>query len=123
MSDNPSIRQVTLDKLKLAIFQSVSPHLIDACVEYQEHVYFMADEIRLKVTGYVWAETLESKEFKWPADWWEAFKEQWFPAWALRRWPVRYERHKLDVKAVYPNLRPNVPRQEYVIHVLEDWGP
>ena len=23
-----------------------------------------------------------------PADWWEAFKERWFPSWALARWPV-----------------------------------
>lgn len=25
-----------------------------------------------------------------PADWWEHFKERWFPQWALKRWPVRY---------------------------------
>lgn len=25
-----------------------------------------------------------------PSDWWEAVKERWLPAWALRRWPVRY---------------------------------
>lgn len=26
-----------------------------------------------------------------PADWWQAVKERWFPEWALRRWPVRYQ--------------------------------
>lgn len=25
----------------------------------------------------------------WPADWWEAFRERWFPVWWLRRWPVK----------------------------------
>lgn len=25
-----------------------------------------------------------------PADWWEHFKERWFPDWAKQRWPVRY---------------------------------
>jgi hypothetical protein len=27
---------------------------------------------------------------RWPADWREAVKERWAPAWALKRWPVRY---------------------------------
>ncbi len=30
-------------------------------------------------------------EERWPADWWQAFRERWFPAWWLRRWPVRYK--------------------------------
>jgi hypothetical protein len=28
---------------------------------------------------------------RWPADWWQAFRERWFPKWWLRRWPVRYQ--------------------------------
>lgn len=27
--------------------------------------------------------------FEVPADWWQHFKQRWFPAWALERWPVR----------------------------------
>ncbi len=26
---------------------------------------------------------------EYPADWWQAFKERFFPAWAKRRWPVK----------------------------------
>ena len=26
-----------------------------------------------------------------PADWWEAVRERWFPAWWVRRWPIKYE--------------------------------
>ena len=25
-----------------------------------------------------------------PSDWWQAFKERWFPPWLLSRYPVRY---------------------------------
>jgi hypothetical protein len=25
-----------------------------------------------------------------PKDWWQHFKQRWFPGWALRRWPVQY---------------------------------
>jgi len=122
MDDYPDIQTATLEKLKMAVIQAISPHLLGDRVDIDTMSQFMADEIVLRVTGHIWAEQLVSDEFQWPADWWEAFKERWFPAWAKRRWPVRYERHRLDVKAVYPNLRPSVPDEPYVIHILHDWN-
>jgi hypothetical protein len=43
----------------------------------------------------------------WPKDWWQAFKQRWFPDWAIRRWPV--EMSRIDVcerryKAVCPHI-------------------
>jgi len=35
-------------------------------------------------------------EYRWPATWQDAFKERWFPAWAKKRWPVRYKKVALD---------------------------
>lgn len=35
-------------------------------------------------------------EYRWPATWRDAFKERWFPEWAKRRWPIRWERITLD---------------------------
>lgn len=31
-----------------------------------------------------------------PADWWEALKERWFPKWMLRRWPVKYTKRVVE---------------------------
>jgi hypothetical protein len=39
---------------------------------------------------------LQRVEVQWPADWREAFKERWFPAWALKRWPVRYHKRRME---------------------------
>ena len=30
-----------------------------------------------------------------PGDWWEHFKQRWFPAWALKRWPVKVKKIKI----------------------------
>lgn len=30
----------------------------------------------------------EQRILRVPANWWEHFKQRWFPAWALKRWPV-----------------------------------
>lgn len=44
---------------------------------------------------------------KWPADWWQAFKERWLPKWALTRWPVKYDGvyvREMIYKAVCPHI-------------------
>jgi nuclear transport factor 2 (NTF2) superfamily protein len=33
---------------------------------------------------------VERISVRFPADWWEAFKERWFPKWARDRWPVKW---------------------------------
>lgn len=44
---------------------------------------------------------------EWPANWWEALKERWFPAWALRRWPVQKKSIHIS-KAVYHAVCPHL---------------
>ena len=35
----------------------------------------------------------DSRSFSHPTTWWDAFKERWFPTWALARWPAEYSHH------------------------------
>lgn len=46
-------------------------------------------------------------EERYPADWWQAVKERWFPAWAIKRWPVNYKVisvHKEMVTRMCPHI-------------------
>jgi len=36
--------------------------------------------------------TMEDDAFDYPRDWWQAFKERWYPEWAKRKWPIVYNR-------------------------------
>lgn len=58
----------------------------------------------LRVTAYVYAMPGQRIEIhkRWPADWWQAFRERWVPAWWLRRWPVQYERVDVDIQQYGP---------------------
>ncbi len=74
----------------------------------------MAVELR----AYLWGETLGNISIheEWPRDWWQAFKDRWFPLWALTRWPVRYQ--TIDVEEVRhgplcPHL--NAPNDTHVL--------
>jgi len=34
--------------------------------------------------------TMEDEVVKYPSDWWQWFKQRWFPAWALKMFPIKY---------------------------------
>lgn len=73
-----------------------------------------------ELTAYVARMEVERIQFKrqWPADWWQAFKERWFPKWLKDRFPVRYEVFEIDERryAICPHLRldPSRPHFEWL---------
>jgi len=62
----------------------------------------------LMMDRFVWAQQVEESraELRAPRDWWQAFKERWFPATVLRRWPVQYRRQVAELKRYvgYPDF-------------------
>lgn len=79
------------------------------------------DQIALQVTRSFAAvgRQMVSVHRSWPATWWDAFKERWFPGWWLRRWPAEYQ--KLDIeRLVYAAVCPHLmcDNQRDHIHFL-----
>lgn len=64
----------------------------------------------------IFGKQLEKVDVKYPADWWQAVKDRWFPEWAKRRWPVQYKRHFIDAKALYPTI-PDVPGHQHYLNI------
>ena len=50
-----------------------------------------------------------------PTDWWQAFKERWFPMWARNRWWVKKER----IRTVYRryNMCPHIKAKDNEKHI------
>lgn len=63
-------------------------------------------------------------ETQWPADWWQAFKDRWFPAWALKLWPVEYEYFIVDEPCynVCPHMEapPDYDRAKHVQFLVSE---
>lgn len=116
--DEREILTIQLEKLKALILQPLSAVLIDPQVNFSLYESFVNDDIMMRIKGFVWAEQAQRQEVQYPANWWQAFKERWFPAWLLERWPVEHKKHIFDVKCVYPNFRPSLPEQDYCLHLI-----
>jgi hypothetical protein len=92
----------------------------------------------LRLNAHVWAQKVQDEEVtlraefsaSWPATWWQHLKQRWFPAWALRRWPVRMETkaeskvetHRFKCVALLPNFRYQAPPETGSEYVLKSWA-
>ena len=58
-------------------------------------------QIETKLKGNMIKETVEGRDtavVQFPRDWWQHFKQRWFPKRALRRWPVLMQDRKYPVR-------------------------
>lgn len=110
------IKTVTLEKLRLRLQQVLSRELLDVQVDIEDSFF---DSIIVTLQGFIWSTQEQHVEIEYPCDWWQAFKERWFGLWLLRRWPVEYKRHVLDIKTLYPNFRPVVSDQAYRLGIFQ----
>jgi len=121
MSIYAEVDGVMLQKFKFVASQYISTELAQHFGEAPEvevilSERFMFDELCLRIVQEIWGREVDaSQEISYPADWWQAFKERWFPKWALVKWPVRYETKKMTVMEFYPKL--SLPGQEAVVHI------
>jgi hypothetical protein len=57
---------------------------------------------------------------RFPADWWQAFKERWAPLWFRMRYPVIYTEVTVSMREIYPDIAPKIPdkRHTFVFHTM-----
>jgi len=108
-------KTVELEKIKLVVLSYLDSRLaqfaIDPKVEIMSQVEWAADTIGIRVVQEVFGREVQRQECEWPRDWWQAFKERWYPAWAKRRWPVEYERFVITARELYPDI--SLPPNQY----------
>ena len=113
--------EVALERFKRIAFKYITRELVNdfaipAKVDISLHCSFMLDDLALRVRQDIFGKQLEKVDIKYPADWWQAVKDRWFPDWAKHRWPVMFTRHHVDVKALYPSM-PEVPEHRGYMNV------
>ena len=113
--DKLNIGNMKLEKVYFGIQRELGNAQEIECIDLQD----LRGKIVATFKTAVWAEDAGRQFVVFPADWWQAVKERWFPAWALRRWPVKYQRWTLDVKVLYLDFKyalPDQPRNWKVVH-------
>ena len=116
------VEQVQLQRFKVAAQSYITKELLrsfaePATVKVTDQLDWMFGEVALEVVQTVWGREAQRQECKWPWDWWQAFKERWFPDWAKKRWPVKYHHVTIVARELYPQVRLPPDKWEAVISV------
>lgn len=80
----------------------------------------IAPHLILRITQTIWGYKVGERVVEWPADWWQALKDRWFPRWALARWPVVHARETIEARDLFPHLA--VPPEARRAVILRERG-
>ncbi len=101
-----AVARVERRHLEIKTFDSVlliDPAILDRFY-YQEDFLPAAQAMLHRFSVKVASKKIDSKEVIVPADWWQAVKLRFFPAWYLKRWPAKQIRHVLEANAYHPDV-------------------
>lgn len=111
------IRTVTLERRRMhGVCVKQVKAVADLRWEAPDHVSRL-NAVEHRLIHDVYVEPLQKATVEYPADWWQAVRARWFPAWALRRWPARMVRIEMDAAAYVPEIRSVYP-DYYTVSVL-----
>ena len=77
-----------------------------------------ARECAVRIVQKIWGREVQRQEVQWPRDWWQAFKERWYPEWAKARWPVQYKHCVITARELYPEI--GLPPDRYRAAIAVD---
>ena len=113
-AEMPKVTTVELEKARFALYQRISPFFLPGSTSVEVEPDFMTNMIQARVSGELLTERIGTKSVSFPADWLQAVKERWAPAWAKRRWPVRWTVFAVDIQAVYTDFKPSIPGEKFI---------
>lgn len=112
MSNISKIRKsILLEKLRMTASEMVPGHTL-ATTKLDVIEDNVIDALVFRLEAEVMTEKLEDRTqtttFEVPKSWWQHFKQEWFPGWLLKRFPVKFESYFKTVifkhYATYPQL-------------------
>lgn len=85
-------------------------------LELEHYFNEVLDAMVLRLNAYLASEKLQHIVVRYPKDWWQAFKERFFPKWLLRRFPVQYHEEHYEVRAFYPYV--SLPNERHYVRIV-----
>jgi len=107
--------KVILERLKFKAKEFITKEMLSSVnVDFLEEHFNDAISFNWKVA--IAGQNLRTIYY--PKDWWQAFKERWFPKKFKEWWPVEYK--IIDIYALYPSIA--MPDKFTGIHIQESYS-
>ena len=112
---------LTMERIRREILTFESRYQIDLrglrdSVEATRIMDEAARVMTLQLCAKVASKKYAVKTVRWPLDWWQAFKLQFFSGRMLKRWPVIYEEVTLEANAYHPDVE--IPNHSTYVDII-----
>ncbi len=108
--------EVLLERVQIGMRASISRHdLMDADVDMlRDH---LVQNLSYEMRGFLLGERLQSSAIVSPANWWQHFRQRWFPAVWLKWRPVKKETTLINAVVLYPDLHKKIgiPEERHIV--------
>lgn len=108
-------KRIQLEIQRIAFELRFDPRGLSRNTEIEFAREEMSRQLVARMVSQVAARKYDVKTVRFPKDWWQAFKKQFFPMWALVRWPVQYEEITMEANAYYPEIE--IPDKQAFVEV------
>ena len=121
--DTPSYERAFVETINLEAVKLIQQQLLDEDNELvgmniqavMERRYDMFHAMMLTLKATVAGKKVDSKEVRYPKDWWQAFKARWFHKRLLKKFPVQETVVLMEASAYYPSIA--IPRHQSFVQV------
>jgi hypothetical protein len=102
------VNRLVLDRLQFSLSYYLSQELQkEMAISPQVLAEMIGEQIVYKIRFFLYGKKIKTT-VHYPRDWWEAFKDRWFPQWLKRKYPVQYQ--VIQLTSIYPKIAGEGPR-------------
>lgn len=121
---NASYETLTLPIVQFAVEQAISRRDLAYHVNAEVFLRDVSDHLVMVLRAELASDKVRDETIRYPANWFEAFKQRWFPTWILKRFPVLETVHHYEAMRVFPEFRyPKQLGREVRIITHRSWPP
>lgn len=114
--DFPEVESATLEIIKEKVVAHIPKDMIASCeVSIEDHP--MIGSIAVQLTRKVAGQKLDTISYAIPKSWWQHFKQDHFPKWLRKKFPVQYHKRSWDVTAYYEHVA--LPDKVTSVHFMK----
>jgi hypothetical protein len=115
------VNQLMLEKVRVLSQERLSGQLL-ADLNFESYRDDILGDLVLRLSSYVMAEETNKikRSLSYPSNWWQMFKQQYFPEWLKEKFPVKTKTKSWTVRvmATYPKLPQVFKDQKAVFRYL-----
>jgi len=110
-------KQIELHVEEFATQVHMTDYVLRVLAPHERDTY--AREVAFQLIRRLPVQNLGRDGVEYPKDWWQAFKDRWFPLWAKKRWPVIMHKFIVDFKVAYMDLAIPDKQTRFYYNVME----